>query len=166
MSILFWRSAVKPRRSPILHKIGILLLHTSAAASPVGTTTGLYGIRHLKTPKGFQRFADDAIERYTEKIRSSSGSSLCNTLLNCSLIQCFSRSGELVTYISSMPSSPEIIRAMDEISDTVCSKVLTSNFLFSLHLRLFCLTFFFVFVFVFVVFRLVGLYCNGLRGVL
>lgn len=29
------------------------------------------------------------------------------------------RSGELVDYISGMPSSAEIIRAMDEISDTV-----------------------------------------------
>lgn len=29
------------------------------------------------------------------------------------------RSQELVNYIAGMPSSPEIIRAMDEISDTV-----------------------------------------------
>lgn len=29
------------------------------------------------------------------------------------------RSGELVNYVSGMPSSAEIIRAMDEISDTV-----------------------------------------------
>lgn len=29
------------------------------------------------------------------------------------------RSEELVNYIAGMPSSPEIIRAMDEISDTV-----------------------------------------------
>ncbi|KAJ6294520.1 hypothetical protein OIU76_022571 [Salix suchowensis] len=43
----------------------------------------------------FQRFVDDAIER----------------------------SGELVNYISSMPSSAEIVRAMDEISNTVCCVV-------------------------------------------
>uniref|UniRef100_A0A7N0U0A8 Peptidase M3A/M3B catalytic domain-containing protein n=1 Tax=Kalanchoe fedtschenkoi TaxID=63787 RepID=A0A7N0U0A8_KALFE len=57
--------------------------------------TGLYGFDHLKTAKGFQRFVDDAIDRSTE----------------------------LVSYISGMPSAPEIIRAMDEISDTVCSVV-------------------------------------------
>ncbi|CAH8383597.1 unnamed protein product [Eruca vesicaria subsp. sativa] len=57
--------------------------------------TGLYGFDHLKTAKGFQRFVADAIER----------------------------SGELVSYISGMPSSPEIIKAMDEISDTVCCVV-------------------------------------------
>ncbi|CAI9092072.1 OLC1v1027219C1 [Oldenlandia corymbosa var. corymbosa] len=54
--------------------------------------TGLYGIEHLKTPKGFRRMVDDAIER----------------------------SDELVTFISGMPPAPQIIRAMDEISDTVC----------------------------------------------
>lgn len=30
------------------------------------------------------------------------------------------RSGELVAYIAGMPSSAEVVRAMDEISDTVC----------------------------------------------
>ncbi|GKV33757.1 hypothetical protein SLEP1_g42220 [Rubroshorea leprosula] len=60
-----------------------------------GVPTGLYGFDHLKTAKGFRRFVDDAIER----------------------------SGELVNYISKMPSSSEIIRAMDEISDAVCSVV-------------------------------------------
>uniref|UniRef100_A0A2P2M050 Putative mitochondrial intermediate peptidase isoform X2 n=1 Tax=Rhizophora mucronata TaxID=61149 RepID=A0A2P2M050_RHIMU len=55
------------------------------------TTTGLYGFDHLKSPKGFQRFVDEAIER----------------------------SGELVGAISSTSSSAEIVRAMDEISDTV-----------------------------------------------
>uniref|UniRef100_A0A2P2M062 Putative mitochondrial intermediate peptidase isoform X3 n=1 Tax=Rhizophora mucronata TaxID=61149 RepID=A0A2P2M062_RHIMU len=59
------------------------------------TTTGLYGFDHLKSPKGFQRFVDEAIER----------------------------SGELVGAISSTSSSAEIVRAMDEISDTVCSVV-------------------------------------------
>lgn len=33
------------------------------------------------------------------------------------------RSGELVEYISGMPTSAEIIRAMDEISNTVCCVV-------------------------------------------
>ncbi|KAG9452439.1 hypothetical protein H6P81_005343 [Aristolochia fimbriata] len=57
--------------------------------------TGLYGFDLLKTAKGFRRFVDEAIHR----------------------------SGELVTYISRLPPSVEIIRAMDEISDTVCSVV-------------------------------------------
>ena len=35
----------------------------------------------------------------------------------------FARSGELVNYISSMPSSAEIVRAMDEISNTVISSL-------------------------------------------
>ncbi|KAK7854884.1 mitochondrial intermediate peptidase, partial [Quercus suber] len=60
-----------------------------------GASTGLYGFDHLKSPNGFQRFVDEAIERSTE----------------------------LVSYISAMPESSEIIRAMDEISDTVCSVV-------------------------------------------
>ncbi|KAI4332019.1 hypothetical protein L6164_016962 [Bauhinia variegata] len=71
---------------------------TYAATPQTGTTTistGLYGFPHLKTPKGFQKFVDEAIER----------------------------SGELITYISTMPPAAEIIRAMDEISDTVCSVV-------------------------------------------
>lgn len=57
--------------------------------------TGLYGFEILKSPKGFRRFVDEAIER----------------------------SGELISYISELPPSIEIIRAMDEISDTVCSVV-------------------------------------------
>ncbi|XP_068634828.1 mitochondrial intermediate peptidase, mitochondrial [Aristolochia californica] len=57
--------------------------------------TGLYGFELLKTPKGFRWFADEAIQR----------------------------SGELVSYISRLPPSAEIVRAMDEISDTVCSVV-------------------------------------------
>lgn len=56
-------------------------------------STGLYGFHQLKSPQGFQRFVDDAIER----------------------------SGELVNYISGMPSSKEILGAMDEISDAVCT---------------------------------------------
>ncbi|GMP24118.1 hypothetical protein CsSME_00001508 [Camellia sinensis var. sinensis] len=67
--------------------------HTSTA--PHVKDTGLYGFHHLKTPNGFRRFVDEAIER----------------------------SGELVNYISGMPSPAEIIQAMDEISDTVCSVV-------------------------------------------
>lgn len=53
------------------------------------------GIDHLKTPQGFQRMVDDAIDR----------------------------SNELVDYVAGMPSAPEIIKAMDEISDTVCTVV-------------------------------------------
>ncbi|KAE8694234.1 putative mitochondrial intermediate peptidase [Hibiscus syriacus] len=68
---------------------------THAVDRQNASPTGLYGFDHLKSPEGFQRFADDAIER----------------------------SVELVDYISGMPSSVEIIRAMDEISDTVCSVV-------------------------------------------
>ncbi|KAL3524177.1 hypothetical protein ACH5RR_017011 [Cinchona calisaya] len=68
--------------------------HTSSTA-PLIEATGLYGFNHLKTPKGFQRFVDDAIER----------------------------SNELVNYISGMPSAPHIIQSMDEISDTVCSVI-------------------------------------------
>ncbi|XP_049363553.1 mitochondrial intermediate peptidase, mitochondrial [Solanum verrucosum] len=70
-------------------------IHISTSTAPSIKETGLYGFHHLKTPKGFQRFVDDAIER----------------------------SQELVNYIAGMPSSPEIIRAMDEISDTVCSVI-------------------------------------------
>ncbi|OMO98080.1 Peptidase M3A/M3B [Corchorus olitorius] len=67
--------------------------------------TGLYGFDYLKSPKGFRRFVDDAIER----------------------------SGELVNYISGMPSSAEIIRAMDEISDTVCTVVDSAEFCRQTH---------------------------------
>lgn len=70
-------------------------IHISTSTASSIKQTGLYGFHHLKTPKGFQRFVDDAIER----------------------------SQELVNYIAGMPSSPEIIRAMDEISDTVCSVI-------------------------------------------
>ncbi|KAL0299402.1 UNVERIFIED_CONTAM: Mitochondrial intermediate peptidase, mitochondrial [Sesamum radiatum] len=64
------------------------LLHSVTA--PLFKETGLYGFDHLKSAKGFQRMVDDAIER----------------------------SNELVNYIAGMPSAPEIIRSMDEISDT------------------------------------------------
>ncbi|EPS66980.1 hypothetical protein M569_07793, partial [Genlisea aurea] len=57
--------------------------------------TGLYGFTHLKVANGFQRMVDDAIER----------------------------SNELVSYIGEMPSPAEIVNAMDEISDTVCTVV-------------------------------------------
>ena len=33
-----------------------------------GASTGLYGFDHLKSPNGFQRFVDEAIERYTLSI--------------------------------------------------------------------------------------------------
>uniref|UniRef100_A0A1D1YPQ1 Mitochondrial intermediate peptidase n=1 Tax=Anthurium amnicola TaxID=1678845 RepID=A0A1D1YPQ1_9ARAE len=65
------------------------------AAVAAGPERGLYGIEVLKTARGFRRFVDEAIER----------------------------TGELVSYISQLPASVEIIRAMDEISDTVCSVV-------------------------------------------
>ncbi|KGN57283.1 mitochondrial intermediate peptidase, mitochondrial isoform X3 [Cucumis sativus] len=68
-------------------------IHAPASAPQKGAATGLYGFDHLKSPQGFRRFVDEAIER----------------------------SGELVTFISSMPSSAEVIRAMDEISNSVCS---------------------------------------------
>ncbi|KVH88373.1 Metallopeptidase, catalytic domain-containing protein [Cynara cardunculus var. scolymus] len=69
--------------------------HFFAPAAIRMEDTGLYGCNHLKTPKGFQRIVDEAIER----------------------------SNELVGYISRMPSSAEIINAMDEISNTVCQVV-------------------------------------------
>ncbi|XP_022637261.1 mitochondrial intermediate peptidase, mitochondrial isoform X2 [Vigna radiata var. radiata] len=57
--------------------------------------TGLYGFPHLKTAKGFQSFVDEAIQR----------------------------SGELISYICAKQPASEVMRAMDEISDTVCSVV-------------------------------------------
>ncbi|XVE64095.1 hypothetical protein DITRI_Ditri07aG0073800 [Diplodiscus trichospermus] len=90
------------RRNPNIHFKRMLkpfinhrYFRTRAVDRQNACPTGLYGFDHLKSPKGFQRFVDDAIER----------------------------SGELVDYISGMPPSAEIIRAMDEISDTVCSVV-------------------------------------------
>ncbi|PIN06711.1 Metalloendopeptidase family - mitochondrial intermediate peptidase [Handroanthus impetiginosus] len=68
-------------------------LHSATAS--LAKETGLYGFAHLKTPKGFQRMVDDAIER----------------------------SNDLVNYIAGMPSGPQIIQAMDEISDTVCTVI-------------------------------------------
>ena len=40
----------------------------SSAAATDTKETGLYGFDHLKTPKGFQRFVDDAIERSVKAI--------------------------------------------------------------------------------------------------
>lgn len=57
--------------------------------------TGLYGFDVLKTAKGFRTFVQEAIER----------------------------SGELIDYIKEQPPSAEIIHAMDDISDTVCTVV-------------------------------------------
>ncbi|KAJ0971041.1 hypothetical protein J5N97_019000 [Dioscorea zingiberensis] len=68
---------------------------TVANPSPETSPGGLYGFPVLRTAKGFRRFVDEAIER----------------------------SGELVSYISRLPPSGEIIRALDEISDTVCSVI-------------------------------------------
>ncbi|XP_020095925.1 probable mitochondrial intermediate peptidase, mitochondrial isoform X1 [Ananas comosus] len=67
----------------------------AAAAFADGAETGLYGLQILRTAKGFRRFVDEAIER----------------------------SNELVSNISRLPPSMEIIRAMDEISNTVCSVI-------------------------------------------
>ncbi|KAF3335187.1 putative mitochondrial intermediate peptidase [Carex littledalei] len=55
---------------------------------------GLYGFSVLRTAKGFRRFVDDAIQR-----------------------------PELVSHISKLPPSMEIISTMDEISNTVCSVI-------------------------------------------
>ncbi|KAM0840047.1 hypothetical protein ACQ4PT_059926 [Festuca glaucescens] len=57
--------------------------------------TGLYGFDVLRTAKGFRRFVDEAIQR----------------------------SDELVAHISQLPPSAEIVHAMDEISNTVCSVI-------------------------------------------
>lgn len=57
--------------------------------------TGLYGFDVLRTAKGFRRFVDEAIQR----------------------------SDELVAYIAQLPPSAEIVNAMDEISNTVCSVI-------------------------------------------
>ncbi|KAK9120648.1 hypothetical protein Syun_018265 [Stephania yunnanensis] len=65
------------------------------SVAPEVCESGLYGFELLKSPRGFRRFVDEAIER----------------------------SSELVSYISRTPPSMEIVRAMDEISDTVCSVV-------------------------------------------
>ncbi|XP_015580816.1 mitochondrial intermediate peptidase, mitochondrial isoform X2 [Ricinus communis] len=70
-------------------------LHSDLSETRNFSTTGLYGFDHLKTPKGFRQFVDEAIQR----------------------------SGELVNNISVTLSSAEIIRAMDEISNTVCCVV-------------------------------------------
>ncbi|CAN4085235.1 unnamed protein product [Withania somnifera] len=83
------------KSAAVLIRANSHFIHISTSTAPSIKQTGLYGYRHLKTPKGFQQFVDDAIER----------------------------SEELVNYIAGMPSSPEIIRAMDEISDTVCSVI-------------------------------------------
>ncbi|XP_059666980.1 mitochondrial intermediate peptidase, mitochondrial [Cornus florida] len=86
-------STLMRRATSNLHLYRTHRFHTSTA--PQIKDTGLYGVDYLKAPKGFQRFVDEAIER----------------------------SGELINYISGMSSSAEILQAMDEISDTVCSVV-------------------------------------------
>ncbi|RZC74363.1 hypothetical protein C5167_049843 [Papaver somniferum] len=96
---------INRRTSSILHSKHIISLkfittYTSKDSSFTSITSqnedsGLYGFKILKSAKGFRRFVDEAIER----------------------------SGELVSYISESPSNVEIIRSMDEISDTVCSVV-------------------------------------------
>ncbi|KAI3835451.1 hypothetical protein MKX03_034541 [Papaver bracteatum] len=96
---------INRRTSSILHSKHIISLkfittYTSKDSSFTSITSqnedsGLYGFKILNSAKGFRRFVDEAIER----------------------------SGELVSYISESLSNVEIIRAMDEISDTVCSVV-------------------------------------------
>ncbi|PRQ59865.1 putative mitochondrial intermediate peptidase [Rosa chinensis] len=93
LSLLLRSSASKLRLRPAYISCNSDPLPTLRNYS--STATGLYGFRHLNSPKGFQRFVDDAIER----------------------------SGELVEFISGIPSSAEIIKAMDEISNTVCCVV-------------------------------------------
>lgn len=89
-----WSVVIRRSSWEILRQIkrNILL---GVAIRTFSTPTGLYGFPHLKTPKGFQPFVDDAIQR----------------------------SGELISYICSKRPAAEVMRAMDEISDTVCSVV-------------------------------------------
>ncbi|KAK7334487.1 hypothetical protein VNO80_26244 [Phaseolus coccineus] len=67
----------------------------SVTVRAFSASTGLYGFPHLKTAKGFQSFVDEAIQR----------------------------SGELISYICTKQPAAEVMRAMDEISDTVCSVI-------------------------------------------
>ncbi|XP_062229626.1 mitochondrial intermediate peptidase, mitochondrial isoform X2 [Phragmites australis] len=78
----------------MLSRVIAIRRRAAAAFSTVSakTETGLYGFDVLRTAKGFRRFVDDAIQR----------------------------SDELVAYVARLPPSAEIIRAMDEISNTVC----------------------------------------------
>ncbi|XP_058084642.1 mitochondrial intermediate peptidase, mitochondrial isoform X2 [Magnolia sinica] len=94
-------SALIRRKAPIFHcKLSLYRKFTTRSVFDVSVSAenadnGLYGFEILKTAKGFRRFVDEAIER----------------------------SGELISHISQLPPSIEIIRVMDEISDTVCSVV-------------------------------------------
>ncbi|XP_051138147.1 mitochondrial intermediate peptidase, mitochondrial [Andrographis paniculata] len=87
------RAAARTPAAYFSYAVRRRFLHSVTA--PSVRETGLYGFDDLKTPKGFQRMVEDAIER----------------------------SDELVNYIGGMPSAPEIIKAMDEISDTVCKVI-------------------------------------------
>lgn len=42
-------------------------------------------------------------------------------MLRFDLVECIIRSDQLVNFISGMPSAPQIIQAMDDISDSVGS---------------------------------------------
>lgn len=85
--------------------------------------SGLYGFDILKSPKDFSRFVDEAIHRYIKLSKSFHLSPAQIKILKkkkkIQIIYCFFRSGELISYISQLPPSIEIIRVMDEISDTV-----------------------------------------------
>uniref|UniRef100_A0A0E0LEV9 Peptidase M3A/M3B catalytic domain-containing protein n=1 Tax=Oryza punctata TaxID=4537 RepID=A0A0E0LEV9_ORYPU len=80
-------------RAASLRRVAAAAVAFSTAAAR--PETGLYGFDVLRTAKGFRRFVYDAIER----------------------------SDELVAYIGQLPPSAEIVRAMDEISNTVCSVI-------------------------------------------
>ncbi|CAM6092610.1 unnamed protein product [Calypogeia fissa] len=68
---------------------------TEASSVQGGELVGLYGYGLLKSPHGFNTFAQEAIER----------------------------SEEIVSRIQEMPPSMEVIRAFDDISDVVCTVV-------------------------------------------
>lgn len=55
------------RRSSAIVGCKLHFFHTATSTAPLINDTGLYGYHHLKTAKGFQRFADDAIERYARR---------------------------------------------------------------------------------------------------
>ncbi|KAK7322431.1 hypothetical protein VNO77_25810 [Canavalia gladiata] len=83
--------SVVSRAAQLFRKRNPLTLRTFSTLPP----TGLYGFPHLKSPKGFQPFVDEAIER----------------------------SEELIRFIKTNPSAAEVVGAMDEISDTVCTVI-------------------------------------------
>eukprot|EP00252_Welwitschia_mirabilis_P025941 TRINITY_DN8297_c0_g1_i1.p1 TRINITY_DN8297_c0_g1~~TRINITY_DN8297_c0_g1_i1.p1 ORF type:complete len:214 (-),score=29.73 TRINITY_DN8297_c0_g1_i1:69-710(-) len=67
--------------------------------------TGLYGFDLLKSPKGFRKFVQEAIEK----------------------------SEDLIASVEKLPPSEETIRAMDDISNTICMVVDSAEFCRSTH---------------------------------